>query len=69
VRINQLFLAASRQWFVQYDPLVFVVSEFTYNTAVTTVPFVVGPSMMETYDQQIPLPSPHSPPSRASTMP
>ncbi len=54
VRINELYLNYSRQWFNLYDPMVFVVSEFTYDGEEETVPFVVGPSMMEKLGQKIP---------------
>jgi hypothetical protein len=30
VRINEMFLAAGRKWFVDYHPMVFVVSQFNY---------------------------------------
>lgn len=54
VRINEMFLANSREWFSQYDPLVFVVTEFTYNKRVEAVPFIVGPSLLEKHGQQAP---------------
>jgi hypothetical protein len=54
VRVNELYLTNSRQWFSTYDPMVFVVSEFTYDKRVEVVPFVVGPAMMEQYGTKIP---------------
>lgn len=54
VRVNEMFLARDRQWFTSYDPLVFVVSEFLYDKAVQAVPFVVGPSLLEQYKQELP---------------
>jgi len=47
VRVNQLYLTYSRKWFQAYDPMVLVVSEFTYDTQEQAVPFVVGPSLLE----------------------
>ncbi len=54
VRVNEMFLAYSRQWFSEYDPLVFVVSEFIYDKHVETLPYIVGPSMLEQFGQQLP---------------
>lgn len=54
VRINEMYLTNSRQWFSQYDPMVFVVSEFTYDKKVEVVPYLVGPMMMEKYGEKIP---------------
>ncbi len=54
VRINEMHLTNKRQWFSLFDPLVFVVSEFTYDKKMETVPFVVGPTMMEQFGKQIP---------------
>ena len=31
VRVNQLYLSYARKWFATYDPLVVVISEFTYD--------------------------------------
>lgn len=54
VRINEMYLKYSREWFNKYDPMVFVVSEFTYDKKVEAVPFVVGPQMMEKFGQNTP---------------
>jgi hypothetical protein len=54
VRVNEMFLASSRQWFARFDPMVFVVSEFIYDKKVQAVPFVVGPTMLEKYGQKLP---------------
>jgi hypothetical protein len=54
VRVNELFLATARQWFARFDPMVLVVSEFIYDKRPQAVPFVVGPSMLEKYGQQLP---------------
>jgi hypothetical protein len=47
VVINEMFLAKTGQWWSEYDPMAFVVSEFSYNGKRRTVPFVVGPSLIE----------------------
>lgn len=54
VRINEMYLTYSRQWFSKYDPMVFVVSEFIYNKKTETVPYIVGPMMIEKYGKKIP---------------
>ncbi|HEX6558636.1 MAG TPA: hypothetical protein VF021_04220 [Longimicrobiales bacterium] len=45
--INELFLAASRKWFTAIDPLVFVLTDFTYDSKSNTVPFLVGPGSLK----------------------
>ena len=47
VRVNQLYLSYARKWFATYDPLVVVISEFTYDKSPTSLPFVVGPAMLD----------------------
>jgi len=55
VRVNEMYLTYSRKWFSEYDPMVFVVTEFTYGQKKNeAVPFVVGPVMMEKYGQKVP---------------
>lgn len=49
VVINEMFLAERRKWFTLIDPLVFVVSEFTYNKDEIVVPFIVGPSLLNQF--------------------
>lgn len=49
VRINEMYLAYSREWVKTYDPMVSIVSEFLYNAKREVVPFIVGPSMLEKY--------------------
>jgi hypothetical protein len=49
VRINEMYLAYSREWVKTYDPMVSIVSEFLYNAKREAVPFIVGPSMLEKY--------------------
>lgn len=54
VRVNEMFLASSRQWFARFDPMVLVVSEFIYDKKVQAVPVVVGPTMLEKYGHELP---------------
>ncbi len=54
VRVNEMYLTNSREWFSTYDPMVFVVSEFTYDKHEEAVPFVVGPALLEKFGQKTP---------------
>jgi hypothetical protein len=54
VVINEMFLTRARQWWTEYDPMALIVSEFTYNGKRTTVPFVVGPSLIQAKLQEVP---------------
>lgn len=54
VRLNEMYLANSREWFVKYNPMVFVVSEFIYDKKQETVPFLVGPMLLENGGQKLP---------------
>ena len=51
VEVSELYLAAGSKWLVAIDPLVFIASEFTYDTGPLTVPFVVGPGLLK--DQEL----------------
>jgi hypothetical protein len=54
LRINEMCLTYERRWFIEYDPMVLVVSEFSYAGQPTVVPFVVGPEMIEKLGSEIP---------------
>jgi hypothetical protein len=54
VKINELFLANDRRWWVEYVPTVFVASEFIFDKKVTVLPYVVGPSLIEKLGQSSP---------------
>ena len=54
IRVNEIYLTYQRQWFAQYDPMVLVVSEFSYAGQQTVVPFVVGPTMIEKLGSEVP---------------
>jgi hypothetical protein len=55
VTVNRIFLKYDRQFWTIYAPMVLVVSEFQYDGDDTVVPFVVGPSLLE--KDQIELPT------------
>jgi hypothetical protein len=48
IRVNELFLSESRQWFTEIEPVVFASTEFLYGGQERTDPFVVGPKKDET---------------------
>ena len=52
--INEMFLVNAREWWNEYDPMVLVVSEFTYDGKRVVVPFVVGPSLVEANLKEVP---------------
>ena len=54
IRVNELFLKDKRNWYKQYAPMLFVVSEFSYSGEKRTVPFIVGPQMMDKFGQNLP---------------
>jgi hypothetical protein len=54
VRVNEMFLTHKRKWLTEQYPMVFAQSEFLYGTqsaAEMVVPFVVGPSLLGTREQ------------------
>lgn len=54
VRVNQLFLTRNREWWTTQIPMVVVESQFLYDKAKISVPFVIGPSMLESLKSDIP---------------
>lgn len=54
VRINEMYLSYKRKWFSEYDPMVFVLSEFLYGGEKVSVPYVVGPSLLTDKIEKIP---------------
>jgi hypothetical protein len=46
IRLNEMYLAANQQWFVNFDPLVLVVTEFDYGSNRVAIPAVVGPELI-----------------------
>jgi hypothetical protein len=51
VEINEMYLVKQSKLWVNFDPTVYVTTGFKYAGNEVTVPFVVGPSMMEKYKQ------------------
>src|SRR4051812_14234591 len=56
VRINEVYLSYQRKWFTQYDPMLLVISEFSYAGQPMIVPFVVGPTMVDKFGSKVPNP-------------
>lgn len=46
IRLNEMYLVANQQWFVNFDPLVLVVTEFDYGSKRVAIPTVVGPELI-----------------------
>lgn len=47
VMVNEMFLSQDRKWFNEIEPVVYVVSEFTYGGQRQVAPFLVGPSLLK----------------------
>ena len=47
VMINEMYLTEARKGLLNIDPLVYTVSEFTYQGKTQFVPFLVGPSLLK----------------------
>ena len=47
VMVNEMYLSNARKWFNVIEPVVYVVSEFTYSGARQVAPFLVGPSLLK----------------------
>jgi hypothetical protein len=47
VRVHELFLARSAEWWKAYDPLALVTAEFDYGTDRISVPSIVGPDLIK----------------------
>jgi len=54
IRVNEMYLAKSRQWFSSIDPMVFFISEFNYNGEDIAVPYLIGPALIEKFGKGIP---------------
>jgi hypothetical protein len=46
VRVNEMYLSYDRQWFSNYEPMLFTATEFLYGGERHTVPTLVGPQLM-----------------------
>jgi hypothetical protein len=47
VIINEMYLRRDRRWLTDIEPVVYVVSEFTYNLKAHISPFLVGPTLLK----------------------
>lgn len=47
VTVNEIYLSKGREWWTEYDPLVLALTEFTYDSAHVSLPFVVGPKLLD----------------------
>jgi hypothetical protein len=47
VRVHELFLARSAEWWKIYDPLALVTAEFDYGTDRISVPSIIGPDLIK----------------------
>jgi hypothetical protein len=54
VVVNEMFLTKAREWVNVYDPMVMVVSEFTYGSTRTVSPFIAGPAMLKDKLAEVP---------------
>ena len=54
VVLNEMYLANSREWHKQYEPMVFVAASYIYDTSEQTSPFVVGPALLQRFGQELP---------------
>lgn len=54
LRVHQTYLAAARQWFAKYDPMLFALTEFSYDGRRTSEPFLVSPDTFRQVGQPAP---------------
>jgi hypothetical protein len=54
IKVNELFLKDRRHWYRDITPVVFVVSQYNYGGSIETVPFVVGPQIMDKFGYALP---------------
>jgi hypothetical protein len=47
IHVRELFLAETGRWWTEYEPMVFVSTEYSYGGNWVVVPFVVGPSLIK----------------------
>ena len=44
--VDELFLASSRRWGTEYEPMVLAITEFTHAGKPASLPFIVGPKLL-----------------------
>ncbi len=54
VIINEMWLANSRFWFAQYDPMSFTATSYIYGKSLESSPYVVGPATLAQFKQDLP---------------
>jgi hypothetical protein len=47
IRVHELFLAKSAEWWKVYDPLVLVTADFVYGPNRISVPSIIGPDLIK----------------------
>ncbi|AEV97778.1 hypothetical protein A4D02_15965 [Niastella koreensis] len=47
LRVNEMYLKESRQWFSQIEPMVISITEYMYNQQFVSNPFVVGSTLLK----------------------
>jgi hypothetical protein len=52
--VDELYLADSRQWYSEYDPLVLAITDFRRAGKAVTLPFVVGPELLSKLAKKAP---------------
>jgi len=52
--VDELFLANSRQWHREFDPVVFAITEFVHGSKQVTLPFVIGPKLLDDNSAAVP---------------
>ncbi len=52
--LNEMYLAAGRKWFVEYDPVAVVATTYKYGSEYQTAPAVVGPALLQQHVEQLP---------------
>jgi hypothetical protein len=52
--VDELFLEHSRRWLSEYDPVVMAITEFVYGGKTVTLPFVVGPKLLNPHATTVP---------------
>ncbi|MGO7044074.1 hypothetical protein ACCT07_36430 [Rhizobium johnstonii] len=52
--VEELFLAKSRKWQNEYDPMVLAVTEFSYDGGTKVLPYVIGPKLIGENSSSVP---------------
>ncbi|MBN2635454.1 MAG: hypothetical protein JXR61_04230 [Prolixibacteraceae bacterium] len=52
--VSELFLSYKRLWHQDFSPMVFTVCSFNYGDKAHEVPYVIGPSLLQKYEQRLP---------------